>query len=362
MKNDQLNLLRICLLLILLPVSCFAFQDDDEEGMTNYLPLTKAETARRFPLKYEGTFTSGELDAEAKIKETLLPEKVNIGVSGAKLTKRKVGEENEELTIVGTDKSGKEWSVILGGTTVMHGFKFYTADLDKNGIQDGVLLAYTMGNGTAPTRHIETLTFDNAGRPILFEIEGYFHEVADGIFDVVDLDSDDHAEIIYMNHSNGYWVTSIYEINNARWKRMNGKHAERNFPLYTRFTNKPNRVAVTPKAGKKPTSDDLSNDVPKITGQLTSYKWADVSGSEDILLNVKTRDGKKMIASPVSWYSSFSVIIDTTEGRRIFSMSAVEKTFKAALNEVVKNKYDVSFFGQRGFGKPSPEIMWAVGK
>lgn len=361
MKNDQFTLLRIFLLLILLPVSSFAFQEE-EEGMVNYLPLSKAETARRFPLKYEGTFTSGELDAEAKIKENLLPEKVNIGVSGAKLTKRSVGDDNEELTIVGKDKSGKEWSVILGGTTAMHGFKFYTADVDKNGIQDGVLLAYTMGNGTAPTRHIDTLTFDDAGRPILFEIEGYFHEVADGIFDVVDLNSDGHAEIIYMSHSAGYWVTSIYEANNARWKRMNGKHAERSYPLYTRFTNRPNRVAVTPKAGKKATSDDLSNDTPKFTGQLTSYKWANVSGSEDIVLNVKTAEGKKVFASPVSWYSSFSVIIDTTEGRRIFSMSADEKTFKAALDEVVKKKYEAAFFGQRGNEKTSPEVLWAVGK
>ena len=359
MKNDKLALLRLFLLLMLIPVHSFAFQEEDE-GMTNYLPLSKAETERRFPVKYEGTFTSGELDTDEKPKQKLLPEKVNIGVSGAKLTKRKVGEDNEELTIIGKDKSGKEWSVILGGTTVMHGFKFYTADLDKNGIQDGVLLAYTMGNGTAPTRHIDTLTFDDAGRPILFEIEGYFHEVADGIFDVVDLDSDDHAEIIYMNHSNGYWVTSIYEINNARWKRTNGKHAERSYPLYTRFTTKPNRVAVTPKAGKKLTSDDLSNDAPKITGQLTSYKWADVSGSEDILLRVTTNAGKKIVVSPVSWYSSFAVVLDTSESRRVVSMSADEKTFKAMLDEVVKKKYESAFFGQRD--KSSPEMLWAVGK
>ncbi len=361
MKNDKLALLRLFLLLMLVPVHSFAFQEEGE-GMTNYLPLSKAETARRFPVKYEGTFTSGELDPDEKPKQKLLPEKVNIGVSGATLTKRTVGEDSEELSIVGKDKNGKDWSVILGGTTVMHGFKFYTADLDKNGIQDGVLLAYTMGNGLAPTRHIDTLTFDDAGRPILFEIEGYFHEVADGIFDVVDLNRDGHAEIIYMSHSDGYWVTSLYEISDARWKRMNGKHVERSYPLFTRFTNRSNRVAVTPKAGKKPTSDDLSNDTPKITGQLTSYKWADVSGSEDIALNVKSSAGKKIVCSPTSWYLSFSVIIDTTDGRRIFSMSADEKTFKAALNEVVKNKYDVTFFGQRGTGKPSPEIMWAVGK
>ena len=143
---------------------------------------------------------------------------------------------------------------------------------------------------------------------------------------------------------------------------MNGKHAERSYPLYTRFTNRPNRVAVTPKAGKHPATDDLSNVTPKISGQLTSYKWADVSGSEDIILNVKSSDGKKIVCSPASWYSSFSVVIDTTEQRRIVSMSAPEKTFKTMLDEVVKQKYEASFFGQRGTEKSSPEMLWAVGK
>jgi hypothetical protein len=77
---------------------------------------------------------------------------------------------------------------------------------------------------------------------------------------------------------------------------------------------------------------------------------------------VKTTDGKKIVASPVSWYSSFSVVIDSPEGRRIVSMSAHEKTFKAMLDEVVKNKYEAKFFGQRGTEKVSPEILWAIGK
>jgi hypothetical protein len=361
MKNDKLTLPGLFLLLMLIPVPGFAFQEESE-GMTNYLPLSKAETARRFPLNYEGLYTTMEADPEEKVKPKLLSSKLKIGTSGATLTKRTVGEDNDEISIVGNDKNGKEWCVILGGTPAFHGFKFYTADLDKNGIQDGVLLADTMGNGMAPTKHILTLTFDDFGRPLLFEIEGFFHEVKGGIFDVVDLNRDGHAEIIYMSHSGGYWVTSIYEISDARWKRMNGKHAERSYPLYTRFTNRPNRVAVTPKAGKNPTVDDLSNDTPKITGQLTSYQWADVSGSEDIALNVKSSDGKRIVCSPASWYSSFAVVIDSPEGRRIVSMSAPEKTFKAMLDEVVKNKYEANFFGQRGTEKVSPEILWAIGK
>jgi hypothetical protein len=43
-------------------------------------------------------------------------------------------------------------------------------------------------------------------------------------------------------------------------------------------------------------------------------------------------------------------------------MSVNEKDFKAALDEVVGSKYEVSLFGQRGNEKLSPEMMWAVQK
>ncbi|MBL8203911.1 MAG: hypothetical protein JNM09_06740 [Blastocatellia bacterium] len=355
MNHITSHLLKLGLFL-LLPLSTFA-----QELTDSYLPLSKAETARRFPLKYAGNFTRGELDPEEKPKPTLLPERVNIGVSGAQIMKH-ISEDDEELMIIGKDKGGKDWRVMLGGTTLNHGFRFYTADLDKNGIQDGVILAYTMGNGMAPTMHISTLTFDETGRPILFEIEGYFHAVNDGIFDVVDLDRDGLAEIIYLNHSDGYWVTNIYECSKARWTRVSGKHAERKFPLYTRFTNRPNRVAVTPKAGRNPESDDLSNATAKISGQLLSYKWADVNASEDIVLNIKTSAGKTIECSPASWYGSFAVVIDTPESRRIVQMSVNEKDFKAALDEVVNGKYAVALFGQRGKEQISPEMLWATEK
>lgn len=356
MNHTTSYLLKLGLFL-LLPLSGFA-----QELTDSYLPLSKAETARRFPLKYEGTFIShGELDLNEKPKPSLLPERVKIGVSGAQLIKQTT-ETDDELTILGKDKSGKDWSIRLGGTTVGHGFRFFTADLDKNGITDGVLLAYTLGNGLAPTTHITTLTFDETGRPILFEIEGYFHAVKDGLFDVVDLDRDGHAEIIYMNHSDGYWVTNLYECSNARWAQLKGRHAERSFPLYTRFTNRPNRVAVTPKAGRHPESDDLSNATARVSGQLLSYKWADVNASEDIVLNVKTSAGKTMECSPASWYGSFVVVIDTHESRRIVQMSVNEKDFKAALDEVVNGNYEVRLFGQRGNEKPSPEMLWATAK
>ena len=76
-------------------------------------------------------------------------------------------------------------------------------------------------------------------------------------------------------------------------------------------------------------------------------------------MQVKRSDGKTIECSPASWYSSFAVVIDKPEGRRIVQMSVHEKDFRAALDEVVKGKYEVAFFGQRGQEKLSPEMLWA---
>lgn len=358
MKNIFLEPLRICLWLAFIPLHSFAYQEITD----SYRPLSKAEMTRQFPLKYEGTFhPSGNLDPDEKLKQHLLPENINIGISGVKI-KMIEGEEDRELSITGKDQNNRGWNVSLGGAPLNHGFRFYSADLDKNGIRDGLFTTITMGNGLAPTRHLFTLTFDETGRPILFEIEGFFQERNNDIFDVVDLDRNGQAEIIYMNFSAGYWATNIYEIHHARWKRVVGKHAERSYPLYTRFTSRPNRVPVAPKAGKQPVSDDLSNDVPKNAGALESYRWANINSSEDILLNLKTDSGKKIECSPASWYSTFTLAIDKAEGRRIVSLGAPERIVKAALDEIVSNKYRVKIFGQRGNEKDSPEMLWATEK
>ncbi|HKC85713.1 MAG TPA: hypothetical protein VKG02_07060, partial [Blastocatellia bacterium] len=79
--------------------------------------------------------------------------------------------------------------------------------MDSNGIRDLVVIYPTGGNGLAPTSHFFSLTFDELGRPVPFKADGYFQESNKGITDLVDLDRDGRAELIYMNFDDGYWIT-----------------------------------------------------------------------------------------------------------------------------------------------------------
>jgi hypothetical protein len=344
-----LSLAGISALVFLLPRGAAAFQNENQY----YLPLTDAETARRFPVEYVGTWSNAGPDYSPETRDKRLPERLNVGASGARVSVTEDG----DLSIYGGDRGGKDWRVELGPTA--YWCRFYEADLDRNGLRDLLLLFPTGGNGLAPSSHLYALTFDGRGRPVPFEADGYFEEKGGRLFDLVDLDADGRAELIYMNFDDGYWVTNIYEVEDARWRRVSGRHARRSYPLYTRFTHRPNRKPSTPKPGRHPSAPDLSNDSPVFEGRLLSYVWADVSVSEDITLNLEGARGEKVQSRPVSWYSSFAVVLDSEEGRRIVSVSAGEEAFKAALNEVVEKRYAVALYGRRRADASSPELLWA---
>ena len=120
-----------------------------------------------------------------------------------------------------------------------------------------------------------------------------------------------------------------------RWNRIRGRLGSRAYPLFTRFTRRPNHNAVTPPRWRHPFAPDLSNVGPKTEGQLVSYHWANTAKSEDIALTIKTRMGKTELCKPVSWYSSFAVIIDDFEGRRIASLGAGDKLIQSLLDHIV---------------------------
>ena len=112
------------------------------------------------------------------------------------------------------------------------------------------------------------ITFDQKGRPVTFEADGYFQEVDGTIFDLVDLDHDGRAELIYMNFDSGYWITNLYKVRNGRWQRIVGPHGKRIYPLYTRFTFRENHKSTVPKRGRHPFAPDLSNTSPRKFGRL----------------------------------------------------------------------------------------------
>jgi hypothetical protein len=308
-----------------------------------YMPLDDAELShrvsqRRIPIKIE--------------------DGASVRVGGALINL----EEGGTLTITGMDKAGLPWR--FTGSWNAFGGGFFSADLDKSGTPDLIYAWNTGGNGLAPSMHITTLMFDHRGRPVPSQMDGYFEIDRNGIEDLVDLDGDGRAELIRQSWDDGYWITSLYEARGARWHRVEGEHAGRSFPLYTRFTTRSNRVATTPAPGRHPIEDDLSNDFPSHRSRLRSVKWANVAQSENPELVLD--DGT--VCSPAAWYSTMSVVLDTSKERIAATLSAPEEA-RALLETIRDRKLDVQITGKRRYAatgdhsrKPTrcvPETIWA---
>jgi hypothetical protein len=312
--------------------------------MKNYLPLKDSEISRRFPQKIlRSSFVQGT-DA------------VRVGSVTVRFA-----EPTNEIRFSGLDATGKPWTVTADG---MRGGALYSADLDHNGMVDLIYAAYTGGNGLAPPMHVLTLLFDATGRPVPSEIDGYFEIDEHGLQDLIDLDGDGRAELIRQSYDDGYWITSAYEARDARWHRINGQHAAEAFPIYTRFTNRANRVPTTPAPGRHPVEDDLSNDTTAHSGRLTAVHWANVSQSENPQFDLS--DGT--FCTPVAWYSSMVVVRDTADGRNAATLGAPEEAHRL-LNAIVHANVDVEIKGFRRYAvtgdqksKPTrcvPETVWS---
>jgi hypothetical protein len=220
----------------------------------DYLPFGERKL-RRFPLK-----------RTALTREALMSER-GLNVSGVTIREeelpgaggsRNTGEEDEperRLAFTGRDLEGREWR--LTTDTDVYYDAVYEGDLDRNGQPDLVVSIGTGGNGLAPPTRLVFLTFDRRRRPALFEATGYFEPRPGDIFDVADLNGDGRAELLYMNYGDGYWITNLYRMRESRWSRVEGRFAGLSFPLYTRFTARPNHRPVRPARGRNPVAPDL---------------------------------------------------------------------------------------------------------
>ncbi|HEX7313421.1 MAG TPA: hypothetical protein VF297_05845 [Pyrinomonadaceae bacterium] len=332
--------------LLLCAWPCFAQHRD-------YLPLSSAETGRRFHVKFIGETGGGRPGYFGTGGDgSPAPARMSVGPSGASFAM----DEEGGAVVEGKDKGGAAWRVRLGNLSG-YGSRLYTADLDRDKVNDLVIVSPTGGNGLAPTHHLFTLTFDEKGRPVPFEADGYFEEDARGIFELLDIDRDGRAELLYMNFDEGYWVTTLYEAEGGRWRRVEGAHGRRAYPLYTRFTNRPNRRPVVPRTGRNPFTPDLSNTAPALRGTLDSYEWADVSQSENIKLFVNTGQ-TRVTCAPVAWFGSFGVVADSARGREVVTIYGNEEAARALLDEASKAKTEVTLYGRRSAEGCSPEWVW----
>jgi hypothetical protein len=244
--------------LILLALACSVWPPNASAQSVerDYLPFSESRL-RRFPLKRT------EVTREAIMSER------GVLVSGVRMREEERArasleggardgvDEDPQLVLVfsGRDLEGKDWRVEIEG--IVYYEAVYEGDLDRNGHTDLVLSAGTGGNGLAPPTQLVFLTFDRRGRPSLFEATGYFETQAGGIFDVADMDGDGRAELLYMNYDDGYWITNLYRVRESRWSRVEGRFAGLRFPLYTRFTTRPNHRPVSPASGRNPVAPDL---------------------------------------------------------------------------------------------------------
>lgn len=326
----------LLLAITILPIQAPAQQSD-------YLPLTKNELGKTFKLK-----SLGDFDREPPVR------KASIGPSGAGLL---TVEGN--LVVEGLDKKGVRWVVDTGIRMPGLGGRMYIGDLDKDGSNDLAIVTYTGACGLAPSRQFKSVMFDSLGRPVIFEADGYFDDRDDGVGDLVDMDGDGKAELIYMNFDGGYWITNLYKADNARWERVTGPFRRRSFPLYTRFTRRPNHKAVQPARGRHPFAPNLSNRTPVLTGRLLSFRQSGTDEAKAIEFTVGAATGKKTKCEPDPWYESFAMLVDDEKGREIVSLGAPAEKLRSLMSRIVEKRYRVAVFGRRRANECSPELLWA---
>jgi hypothetical protein len=315
----------------------------------SYLPLTEQEIGKPFPLHKDKTIDTS--DPVSFI--------VSAGPSGVHFESHVGTEPN--LIAYGKDKNGNNWRVVISVISGIMPVDFYTADIDKNSNIDVVIMMPTGGNGLAPTVHIFVLMFDVQGRPIPFEADGYFESFEDGIDSLVDMNGDGRTELIYMNFSDGYWITNIYVCQNSRWSRVQGAFGKRKYPLFTRFTNQPNDKPVIPMPNRHPFAPNLSNDEPLQTGFLTSFNIPEGSSGPDVKLTIEDSNGKPLQCTPDYWHDSARVILDSPTGRQIAHLAGDDKeNASTILKPIIEKRIKIFLYGQRYADKCSPEIVWAT--
>jgi hypothetical protein len=341
------NLASAFLLTICIATATPAFQ------IEHYTPLTTAELGKPFPLKHIADYEKART-----IKE------LSGGVSGIQVNQTEAEEKNFGPIYSGKDRQGKLWSVQLGEKMGLGG-NIFNADLDKNGIQDLLFIFPTGGNGLAPSSHILTLMFDSTGRPVPFEAEGYYNTEKMNIAELVDMNRDGRAELVYMNYDDGYWITNIYEASGGRWQRIKGQFGKRTYPLFTRFTTRPNHKAVVPAKGRRPFAPDLSNKTPVLTGRIVAFKWMREGGDAEqsspgglffVLVDAK---GRQVSWESENWHGSTVLVLDSGERRKVMALDSNTHTVKALLEEMKEERHQITLYGQRLADKTSPELIWA---
>lgn len=308
----------------------------------SHLPLTAAELSTGVPLKRVGTACGPSMSLTRMSS-------VNIQFDSARLT----------LSFDGVDALGMPWHV----ETAPHGLGCYLwqADLDLNGTEDLIVAYYTGGNGLAPQTGLTMLMMDAMGRPVPWDIAGYFEVDSTGLKDLLDLNHDGHPELIQMGFDDGYWMTSAYEARDSHWRRFDGNLASRVFPLHTRFTSRPNHQPTFPEPNRSPFNPNFSNVIGGTQTAVREFQYTPWESNRpdhlDLLyccrsMTLVLEDGRRCELSHFP-----TVIVERSSTR---SIGLVPGLVVPLLEEISRDRLPVWITGQTENGKCSPVLIWAT--
>jgi hypothetical protein len=300
---------------------------------TGYMPLTAAELSRRIELKQiplagvPGVTKDGDVTIETGL-----------------------GDDHNVIIFSGRDKAGKPWTAWsnLGPTDSR---ALYSIDVARDGAHGLIFIDGSGANGWGPSTNILMLTFDSAGRPMPTSFAGYDAFDATSIDHLIDFVGDGRPAFVLQSFDDGYWVTSLYVLDKGRWSLAHGRYGGRSFPLYTRFTNRPNTKPTTPSRGRHPREGDYSTgDFGPAGLRIADLHWSDEDGAMSLGLS----DGRKCSAG--------FVIVDTDEGRQI--ALGVSAEVRRLLAEAKTKSMDVTTVGKTVWPdvpQPAcaPDSIWA---
>lgn len=281
-------------------------------------------------------------------------------LSGAGTSEIQLSRSENGHVLSAKNRLGKHWRVDFGrfewgmdACSVWHG------DLDKNGIQDLLILQYTGGNGIAPNADLIILLFDRNALPVPWNIDGMFAVNERGIDNLRASGSDGRAELHRISSERDdkgyvYSYESLFRPQDAQWHQIRGEHGGTRYPSsgYVEPT-------IPGLSKKKPSFFEamLSNRLPAraLHTTLNHFRWANVEFSEDPTLYF----GDGRICRPKAWYSTFVTIIDRPNSRDAAFLGAAGQQ-RRLLTEIVTRKLHVRLAGRRDATHCSPETLWAI--
>ena len=76
---------------------------------------------------------------------------------------------------------------------------------------------------------------------------------------MLDLQGNGHTQLLDMQFNSGYWITSLYQVKDAKWQRVHGWFGKLSYPALTRFTYTPTRkLVLKPISERDPQTADLA--------------------------------------------------------------------------------------------------------